>query len=213
MTIALNSRRTRGGHRPARQALTPLGQVGHLTLLGTGKREIGWAFSADRVWSYEHDLEEPATPWTVTHTPTGLVEMFGNLRSARVWTASDSALSFLAVKAFDDGRLDALLILGAVLPAGTVVDHRCECGGYLTAGDLIHVDTCEELHQPGECPDGGSTHRVCRTPAPVGCTHCRQAAVLAAVCEDDDVHCCGCCADRPAARAISYNTTTRRATQ
>jgi hypothetical protein len=74
-----------------RTALTPVDITYALWFVGgpdsgRTRREQESAVSRDGVWTYQR-VDEPGTPWLVTHVPTGMVEVFGSLRRARAFTA------------------------------------------------------------------------------------------------------------------------------
>lgn len=191
-----------------RPPMTRLGEAvidhGHLT----------YATSTDGVWTYE--LLDAAGLWRTSHVPTGLDLDFDALPAARQFTArGDYALEVLRIFAgeqlghtpfvLEDEQHRAtralMVFAGLLLPAGTVADARCYCGGFLTEQRRrwLHVDTCiEELHDPGQpCPDMRNRHQVCANPQPVDCDHhhCRAVGDLNAVpcLTNPSRPCCGCC--------------------
>ncbi len=104
----------------------------------------------------------------------------------------------------------AALALGVLLPAGTPVDSRCECGGFLSApgtNGRQHINICDDELFCGQsfatvirgdliaCPDQSAGHKVCDQPTSVQCGHaqCVRANRVDAVNCDRHDFCCGCC--------------------
>jgi hypothetical protein len=76
------------------RTLTPATVTARYPSLRTGRLE-GWsAVSDDGVWKYER-LEEPRTPWSTVHVPSGIEagSWAGTLSEAREMTANGSALA------------------------------------------------------------------------------------------------------------------------
>lgn len=179
--------------------------------------------SADGVWGFlPPDDEEADRTCIVQHLPTGLQQGFTSLGKAETWAASSDALDLLQAQAWEGLRgcagdyektraVAALEWFGVLLPAGTPVDSRCECGGYLSFPDATqgrrHVNTCDAELFTGRsyetvirgdlvaCPDLAVTHKVCDRPTPVPCGHaqCVRASRIVAVGCDRHDNCCGCC--------------------
>lgn len=168
--------------------------------------------SADGAWTFTHELDHDGVQVVATHLATGLVRVFPTLDDAEVWAGSGHAIADLIGDAFDEiegltfpeakaEARAALIALGVVLPAGTEVEHRCHCGGYLALGPgrvLRHVDTCEDevegwlavTRQRASRTVGRRTvtdittrradrrdcpdaagHKVCRQPEAIQCEH------------------------------------------
>jgi hypothetical protein len=67
------------------------------TAAGVTRRAECWAArTTDGVWDFER-TEEPGTPWSVGHTPTGIVvALQGTLRACRAFVAAGHADRALA---------------------------------------------------------------------------------------------------------------------
>jgi len=80
--------------RKPRRTLTPVTVTSSYPSFRAGRVEAWSAVSDDGVWKYER-LEEPRTPWSISHVPSG-VEVgtwAGTLSEAREMTANGSALA------------------------------------------------------------------------------------------------------------------------
>lgn len=172
----------------------------------------GDTVSLDGVWTFTHELAHDGTQVVATHLATGLARVFPTHDDAVAWTVGGRAIADLIGDAVDEATgltfpeakaeaRAALIRLGALLPAGTEVEHRCGCGGYLALGPartLVHVDTCEDevwgwlqvTRTRATRPAGRRTvtdiatrradrhdcpdaagHKVCPTPEAVQCDH------------------------------------------
>lgn len=91
-------------------AMTPVEITDRAHTLRSGgpsrTREVWEARSTDGTWTYVR-TDEPGTPWTVTHEPTGLWYMFGSLPKARRFTARPDALAFLETVAAQTAAANA----------------------------------------------------------------------------------------------------------
>ncbi len=118
----------------------------------------GDTVTPDGVWTFTHEQTTDGPIVVATHLATGYGRVFSSVPAAAAWANSGTAVSDLAGDAiaeiegvtFPEAKADAwaaLIAFGVLLPAGTEVEHRCGCGGFLargTGGALAHVDTCED---------------------------------------------------------------------
>lgn len=88
--------------------LAPVIRTRFLLTLG-GARQCWGAVTTDALWDFERE-DEPGTPWSVTHVPTGIVvdRYAGTLTDCRAYVASGQAQADLElIQSHERGQHEA----------------------------------------------------------------------------------------------------------